>query len=31
MRGWLFLFLVLAIGYAIGRIWPTPGQAIGLP
>lgn len=31
MRGWVVLLVVLIIGYAIGRMWPAPGQMIGLP
>lgn len=31
MNGWIYLIVILVIGYVIGRMWPTPGQAIGLP
>jgi hypothetical protein len=28
---WIMLIIVLLVGYAIGRLWATPGQAVGLP
>lgn len=30
MRGWLFLFVVFAVGYAVGAHWPSIGQKFGL-
>jgi len=31
VSGWIKLFIVLAIGYVIGRLWATPGNMVGLP
>ena len=28
---WFMLAAVLVIGYIVGRLFPTPGQMIGLP
>lgn len=29
--GWLMIVLVLAGGYALGRVWSTPANLVGLP
>jgi len=31
MNGWITIIVVLIIGYVIGRMWPAPGQMVGLP
>ena len=31
VQHWLGVLLILAIGYALGRLWPTLGQKVGLP
>jgi len=31
VQHWLGVLLILAIGYAIGRLWPALGQKVGLP
>jgi hypothetical protein len=33
MQGYHYVFLavVLVVGYAVGRYFPGPGQAVGLP
>lgn len=28
---WVMLLIILAVGYALGRIWPTPARLVGLP
>ena len=28
---WVMLFVFLAVGYALGRLWPAPAQMLGLP
>jgi hypothetical protein len=28
---WFMLFVVLVIGYVLGRVWTTPAHMIGLP
>jgi hypothetical protein len=30
-RHWLMIIVVFALGYVAARMWPAPGQAIGLP
>jgi hypothetical protein len=28
---WVMLFVILVVGYVLGRLWTTPAQMIGLP
>ena len=28
---WVMLFIVLVVGYVLGRVWTQPAQMIGLP
>jgi hypothetical protein len=28
---WIMLAVVLMVGYALGRLWSTPAQIVGLP
>lgn len=28
---WVMLAIILVAGYVIGRLWPAPGQMVGLP
>lgn len=28
---WVMLLVILAVGYVAGRLWPAPGQMVGLP
>jgi len=28
---WVMLFIILIVGYVLGRVWTAPAQAIGLP
>lgn len=28
---WVMLFIVLCVGYALGRLWTQPAQMLGLP
>ena len=28
---WVMLFIILVVGYVLGRVWAAPAQAIGLP
>jgi hypothetical protein len=28
---WVMLLIALAVGYALGRLWTTPAQMLGLP
>lgn len=28
---WIMLLIVLVAGYALGRLWTTPAQMLGLP
>lgn len=30
-RHYLMLLAVFALGYVVARMWPGPGQAVGLP
>lgn len=30
-RHYLMLVVVFALGYVVARMWPAPGQAVGLP
>jgi hypothetical protein len=31
MQHWIMLVVVLAVGYALGRLFPALGQTVGLP
>lgn len=31
MQHWIMLLVILIVGYALGRVWPAPGQMVGLP
>lgn len=28
---WMILVVALVVGYALGRVWSTPAQMVGLP
>jgi hypothetical protein len=28
---WVLMLVVLAVGYALGRLWARPAQMVGLP
>ena len=28
---WVMLFIVLCVGYVLGRLWTQPAQMLGLP
>jgi hypothetical protein len=28
---WVMLFIVLVVGYVMGRLWTAPAQMLGLP
>lgn len=30
-RHYLMFIAVFALGYVVARMWPAPGQAVGLP